>query len=42
MTVYLADIKCAFLNSTMKEGEIILARPHPEWNPELKTKGNDI
>ena len=33
VTVYLADVKGAFLNAKMKQGEIIMAQPPPEWKP---------
>mgnify|MGYP003929433127 CR=1 FL=1 len=42
MTMYLADIKGAFLNAKMKDDEVILAQPPPEWTPTTQTKGRVV
>ena len=33
-TVFTADVKTAFLNAHMKDGDMVYARPPPEWQPE--------
>ena len=33
-TVFTADGKTAFLNAHMKDGDVVYARPPPEWQPE--------
>ena len=33
-TVFTADVKTAFLNAHMKDGDVVYARPPPEWQPE--------
>ncbi len=31
--MFIGDIKGAFLNAKMKDGEDVLAQPPPEWKP---------
>ena len=31
ITLFLGDIKGAFLNALMKDGEVVIAQPPPEW-----------
>ena len=33
-TVFTADAKTAFLNAHIKEGNVVYAKPPPEWQPE--------
>ena len=33
-TVFTADVKTAFLNAHIKDGDVVYARPPPEWQPE--------
>ena len=33
--VFTADVKTAFLNTNMKDGDVVCARPPPEWQPEI-------
>ena len=33
ITLLLGDIKCASLNAVMKDGEVVIAQPPPEWQP---------
>ena len=33
-TVFSADLKTAFLNAHMKDGDVVYGRPPPEWQPE--------
>ena len=33
-TVFTADLKTAFLNAHMKDGDVVYAKPPPEWQPE--------
>ena len=33
-TVLTADVKTAFLNAHIKDGDVLYARPPPEWQPE--------
>ena len=34
-TVFTADVKTSFLNANMKDGDVVYARPPPEWKPEI-------
>ena len=33
-TVFTADVKTAFVNAHMKDGDVVYANPPPEWQPE--------
>ena len=33
-TVFTADVKTTFLNASMKDGDVVYARPSPEWQAE--------
>ena len=33
-TVFTADVKTAFLNAHVKDGDVVYAKPPPEWQPE--------
>ena len=33
-TVFTADVKTAFLNAHMKDGDVVYAKPPPKWQPE--------
>ena len=33
ITLFMGDIKGAFLNALMKDGEVVTAQPPPEWQP---------
>ena len=33
ITLFLGDIKGAFMNALMKDGEVVIAQPPPEWQP---------
>ena len=33
-TVFTADVKNAFLNAHMKDGDVVCAKPPHEWQPE--------
>ena len=33
-TVFTADVKTAFLNAHVKDGDVVYAKPLPEWQPE--------
>ena len=33
-TVFTADVKTAFLNAHMKDGDVVYAKPPTEWQPE--------
>ena len=33
-TVFTADLKTAFFNAHMKDGDVVYAKPPPEWQPE--------
>ena len=39
ITLFLGDIKGAFLKALMKDGEVAIAQPPPEWQP-TKLKAN--
>ena len=32
-TVFTADVKTAFFNAHMKDGDVVYAKPPPEWQP---------
>ena len=40
-TVCTADVKTAFLNAHMKDGDVVYARPFPEWQPEKLDPNKD-